>query len=414
VLAPYADLLRRPGTLRFSAAGFVQRLPMSMLGLGTVLFLTLRGESYAVAGAVSATGAITNAVLGPFLSRYIDRLGQHVVLPIIVAAALTFQITFISLVLLGAPVWTWFVAFGLGEGFVPNVGSIIRARWAYVLDVPRDVNTAFAFESVVDEIVFIAGPPVATLLAVGVVSWGSVGAAILLLALGTLLLLPQRSTEPPPAGPEHHEGRAAVRYPGVWLVFGVFLAVGAVFGSYEVVTVAFAAEQGDRQWTGLLLAVYALGSGVAGLVLGTLHLRASLVVQFRTYLIALALIGLPFPFVGSTPVLGLLSFVAGLTVAPTLITGMALTERLVPPQRLTEGLTVVMAGLTVGFAGGTSISGPIIDAHGASTAYWVFTSAAAVGALLTLAGSRHLGRALTAAETATAAGRPVGEPAPES
>ena len=40
--------------------------------------------------------------------------------------------------------------------------------------------------------------------------------------------------------------------------------MGSVFGSSEVVTVAFAAEYDVRGWTGLLLALYALGSGIAG------------------------------------------------------------------------------------------------------------------------------------------------------
>ena len=398
MLTPYVSLLRKPGTLRFSASGFVQRLPMSMLGLGSVLFLTLRGESYAVAGAVSAAGALANAGVGPFLSRYIDRFTQHRVLPIAVTLALMFQVAFVLLVLAEAPVWTWFVSFALGEACVPNVGSLIRARWAHVLNEPSDVRTAFAFESVLDEVVFVIGPPVATILAVSWVSWGAIGASIALLAVGTLLLVPQRATEPPAAGSEHHQGKAAIRYAGVPLVFAVFILVGGVFGGYEVTTVAFASEHGVRGWVGLLMALYAFGSGVSGLVLGTRHPTRSLSSQFRLAVVAMGIVGLPFPFIGSVPVLGVLSLLAGLAVAPTLITGMALTERLVPSSRLTEGLTVVIAGITVGFALGTSISGLIIDAHGASAAYAVLTVCAVLAAALTLAGTAYLGRSLLRAD----------------
>ena len=403
MLSPYASLLRRPGTLRFSAAGFVQRLPMSMLGLGVVLFLTLRGEPYAIAGTIAASGALASAAVSPFVSRYIDRLTQHRVLPVAVLVAVVLQSTFLVLVLGGAPVWTWYVSFALGEAFVPNGGSLIRARWAYVLDDETEVRTAFALESVLDEVVFVIGPIVATVLAIAWLSWGAIVASIVLLALGTLWLVPQRATEPPPAGIEHRDGKAAVRYAGVPLVFVVFVMAGGVFGSTEVSTTAFAAENDIRSWTGLLLACYALGSGVSGLLLGTIAPTRSLPKQLRLAVLAMAVVSLPFPFIGLPVVLGLMAFVSGFSVAPTLITGMGLIERLVPATRLTEGLTVAIAGLTVGFATGTAVSGPLIDAHGASAGFLVMVVCSLTAAVVTVLGTPHLERALRSAESAAPA-----------
>jgi predicted MFS family arabinose efflux permease len=405
VLTTYGSLLRRPGTLRFTLAAFVMRLPLSMLGLGVVLFLTLRGESYALAGGLAASAALANALVGPFVSRVIDRRGQHRVLPVVVSVSVVMQVAFVAAVLLDLPVWTWFVTLCVGEMFVPNVGSLVRARWAYVLDEPADVRTAFAFESVVDEVIFVAGPIVATALAVSVAQWGAVGAAIVLLVVGTLLLVPQRSTEPPPAGPEHHEGKAAVRYRGVPIVTAVFVLVGGVFGAFEVTTVATAEELGVRGWTGLFLAAYALGSGIAGLGLGAMHLRTSIAKQLRWFLLVLAVVSVPFPFIQSPLVLGVVCFVAGFAVAPSLINGFALIERLVPSQRLTEGLTVAMAGLTVGFAVGTSVAGPIIDTRGPSTAYLLLVACSVGAAAVAWAGARSLDRALAAADAASEEGQ---------
>ena len=398
MLSPYVSILRRPGTLLFSAAGFVTRLPMSMLGLGVVLFLTLRGEPYAIAGTIAASGALASAAVSPFVSRYVDRLTQHRVLPVAALVAVVLQSVFLVLVLGGAPVWTWYVAFALGEAFVPNVGSLIRARWAHVLDDEAEVRTAFALESVLDEVVFVIGPILATVLAVAWVSWGAIAASIVLLALGTLWLVPQRSTEPPPAGIEHRDDKAAVRYAGVPLVFVVFVLAGGVFGSTEVSTTAFAAEHDIRSWTGLLLACYALGSGIAGLVLGTLHPRIALPHQLRLTVLAMAVVSLPFPFIRVPVVLGVLAFLSGLAVAPTLITGMALIERLVPATRLTEGLTVGMAGLTVGFATGTAVSGPLIDARGASAGFLVMVGCSVTAAAVAVLGTPYLDRSLCGVE----------------
>ena len=43
-----------------------------------------------------------------------------------------------------------------------------------------------------------------------------------------------------------------------------FVATGAIFGAVDVVTVAFAEEQGHKAAASLVLAVYALGSCLAG------------------------------------------------------------------------------------------------------------------------------------------------------
>jgi predicted MFS family arabinose efflux permease len=179
-----------------------------------------------------------------------------------------------------------------------------------------------------------------------------------------------------------------------------------MFGGYEVVTVAFAAEHGARAAAGLLLAAYALGSGVAGLALGALHPRIPLPRQFLLALTGIAVVTLPFPLVGSLWLLGVLGFVAGLAVAPSLITGMALTEQLVPSSRLTEGLSMVVSGIALGFAVGASAAGLVIDARGASTAYLVVTVAAVTAGLVAWAGSGRLRRAYeasTAADEAAAA-----------
>ena len=51
------------------------------------------------------------------------------------------------------------------------------------------------------------------------------------------------------------------------------LALGILFGAAEVTTVAFADEQGAQGWAGVLLALWALGSLLAGLVTGAITWR---------------------------------------------------------------------------------------------------------------------------------------------
>src|SRR5215813_3989085 len=77
---PYLKLLRIPGALAFSSAGFVGRMSMSMYGLGTVLLIALLTGRYGQAGTVAAVGSVGYAVFGPVVATRVDRLGQRKVL----------------------------------------------------------------------------------------------------------------------------------------------------------------------------------------------------------------------------------------------------------------------------------------------------------------------------------------------
>ena len=77
---PFLEVLARPGAWRFSVAGAIGRMPMSMFGLGTVLLIASVTGSYGLAGIVAATGSVGYAVCAPQAARLADRLGQRRVL----------------------------------------------------------------------------------------------------------------------------------------------------------------------------------------------------------------------------------------------------------------------------------------------------------------------------------------------
>ena len=80
---------------------------------------------------------------------------------------------------------------------------------------------------------------------------------------------------------------------------------------------------------------------------------------------------LPMPLVGSMAVMGVVLFVAGFGVAPTLIALFSAIEQGVPARRLTEGIAISHTGLAAGLAPGAGLAGLVIDAHGASPSYLV-------------------------------------------
>src|SRR5690606_30469314 len=133
------------------------------------------------------------------------------------------------------------------------------------------------------------------------------------------LLRGQRVTEPPPGPRTGGREPSLLRNGAVLVLIGVSIGIGAIFGAIDVSVVAFAEEHGSKGTAGLLLAVFAAGSLVAGLGYGTRHWMSPLWQRFAIGTVALAVgVSLLF-FVLSVPVLLVVMAITGMTIAPTLI-----------------------------------------------------------------------------------------------
>jgi MFS family permease len=387
MLGPYGPLLRVQGAFSFSAMGFVARMPISMTGLGAVLLVSAETGRYGLAGIAAGVLSLSFALVSPLVARLVDRFGQAAVLRPALLVYAAAGVGFVAAVELGAPQWSWLLLAAVTGASGPNIGSMVRARWAGVLDDPVQRQTAFAFESVVDEVVFVTGPPLVTVLATAVSPPVGFLTAVILGLVGGLALATLTSTEPPVAAAG--EGRTSPRAllePGLVAVALTYVAVGTVFGAMDVVVVAFADEQGRIGLAGVVLAVYAAGSLLAGLVYGAVRWKRGLAGRFVITACAFGLAGLGFLLVDSLLLLTGLVFLAGVTIAPVLVSGMSLVESRVPRSSLTEGLAWTTAALTLGVTLGASVGGGAVDAVGAQASFVVQTVAAAASAVLAVAG----------------------------
>ncbi|MEV5280634.1 MFS transporter [Streptomyces sp. NPDC051994] len=390
--SPYRAIFAAPGSKGFSAAGLLGRMPLSMMGIGIVTMVSQLTGRYGLAGALSATLAMSAAVLGPQISRLVDRHGQRRVLRPATMVAVAAVAGLLVCAQQGAPDWTLFV-FAAGAGCVPSVGSMVRARWAEIYrGDAQNLHTAYSWESIVDELCFIVGP----ILSIGLsTAWfaeaGPLIAACFLVA-GVFWLTAQRATEPVPHPREHHTGRSALGSRGLQVLVATFVATGAIFGSVDVVTVAFADERGHKAMASLVLAVYALGSCMAGAVFGLLRLKGAASTRWLVGVCAMAVSMIPLQLAGNLPFLAVALFVAGLSIAPTMVTTMALVEQHVPRSRLTEGMTWTSTGLAVGVALGSSAAGWVVDASGAEAGYLVSVVAGTLAAAVAFLGYRRLRR----------------------
>ena len=385
----YLEIFRIRGARRFSAACFLGRMPMAMVGLGVILVVSAGTGKYAIAGAVSATGSLCYAFVAPQVGRLMDRFGQGRVLrPLIVAFAAS-SVAFILCAQLSAPLWTLFVTAAMFMSTLPSLGSVVRSRWSALLGDSPLLHTAFSFESVADELIFVTGPALVTILATQVVPVAGIAVAAVLAVTGTLLLIVQRGTEPP-AMPRQRRGGRALTTAGVPVLMVVFIGLGAMFGTMDVSTVAFASEHHEKALAGLILGTYAVGSATGGLWYGARRWQAPLHRRFLITLAGMVLGVAPLWALPSVPVLFGVIFLSGLSIAPTLIGGFSLIERKVPRRLLTEGMTLLSTAIGVGLAVGPPVAGRLIDAHGAHWGY-VFALACGTAALTAgLIGARRL------------------------
>ncbi|CCB74910.1 putative permease of the major facilitator superfamily [Streptantibioticus cattleyicolor NRRL 8057 = DSM 46488] len=384
----YGQLLRSPGAWTFLLPGFVARQPFAMLTIGIVLLVEHTSGSYGTAGAVSAVTGVSMALFAPQSGKLADRFGQSaVLLPGVLVHAASVALL-IALALGHAPLWALLAAAVPSGASVPQVGPMVRARWADRLGGTPLMATAAAFESVTDEFTFVIGPVLATALCTSVHPAAGLVAEAGLTLLGGLFFAAQRRTAPKP-GPrvagERGTRVSALSVPGVRVLAGAFLGIGAVFGGMQVSLTAFTQSIGEPGINGLLYGTFAAGNMLTGVVCGAIAWKSTPQRRLLTAYPLLALACTPLWALHSVPLLGGAGLLVGLCIAPSLITGYTLVETLVPASARTEAFTWLTGAVGLGQAAASTVAGQLADHLGPSTGFLVPLAGTAVAALVLVA-----------------------------
>ncbi|WP_405872268.1 MFS transporter [Streptomyces sp. NBC_00005] len=383
---PYRRLFAVPGARAFTVGNLLARLPMGMFSVSAVVMIAGVRGSYGLAGAVTATGLAATAAVAPWTARLVDRYGQaRIAVPATAFAALG-SLALLLCVRFDAPAWTLFAAYA-ATATTPNTGGMSRARWAHLLKGDESaLHTANSFEQAADELCFMLGPVLAAFLCgTFFPEAGTLVGAVLLLS-GMLLFAAQRSTEPPVR--RHARAKSPLRTAGMPQLLTICLVMGAVFGSMEVVTIAFADAQGHRSAAGVVLALQAAGSCAAGLLYGALRPTGPASARLPWCLAAMAAL-LPLPLLaaaltGSLPLLAGALLIAGMATAPTMVTTMTLVQQRTPEGRLNEGMTLAVTGLLGGIACGSATGGSLVDHLSPTAGFGVPATAAAMALTISL------------------------------
>jgi MFS family permease len=393
VFNKYKKVLALDGALSFTMAGLIARFPISMYGLGTVLLVQARTGSYFKAGVMAAAFAISAAVGGPITSRLADKFGQNKLIPVQLTIHVSALLLTIILILNDINLYVVVIFAIISGTSVPVIGPFVRARWKNISQNRQQQNTAFALESIFDEVIFIFGPPLVTFLCVTFYEASGLILAAILVTIGSTWLASQTKTQPEIHKINDARGRSAILYPGIFSIFLVYVLLGAVFGAAEVIAVAFSREKGSPELAGALITAWSVGSLVAGVVMGAIHFKNKLSNRFllASFFFAISLV--PLPFISTLPTLFFTLLISGLAISPVLISGYTLIGQLVPQNRLTEGFAWANTGAGLGLALASAIAGWVIDTSGAQVAFWVVAGAGILTFAITLLTFKDLKRA---------------------
>ena len=343
-------------------SNLVGRLPNGMGTLAITLFLRSGGASYARIGVLAAIYALATAIGGPLLGRLIDRAGQPRVL---LAGATGSAAGFAVLALAGAgrPVLAG-IAAGLAGALTPPLEPCLRSLWPDVLPDAGTVQTAYALDAALQEVVFVAGP----LLVVGIGAalspqaalWATAG----LVLLGTSLFVAAEPVRRWRAEPRLPDWAGPLRAPALRVLLAGLFGVGLALGVINIAFVGYADAHGRNGLAGILLGANALGALCGGLTYGGRAWPGSSTSRLPLLFGLLALGYGPLAAVlPPVPMTGL-AVLSGLFLAPTLACSFVVIGEVAPAGTLTEAFSWVITVFIVGSAAGSALAGPLLESAG--------------------------------------------------
>jgi MFS family permease len=394
----YLAVLRLPHARPLVLAALVGRLSNATGPLSVVLLVQEKTGSLALAGSASAAIALASGLLAPVRGRLVDRYGQRRCLA---PMALAFAAALTGLVAVAGPgpaAVAATVGLAAAAGAVaPPLGASMRVLWVNLVGQGPRLQTAYALDAVLDELLFVAGPLLAGALAtlygpaVGVLATGG------LAAVGTLGFVASPVSRAQAGSRADGAGRAgwagALAGPGLRTLVLSLAGVGAAIGIWEISLVGAAREAGAPEAASLSLAAWAAASGVGGLWYGARPWRRPAGQRYLALLALLVVAGAIMAAVGSPVALGAVVVLVGAVLAPLESSAYVLAAELAPAGTLTESGTWLNTAINVTAAAGLAVAGALVDQAGVPPTLAVACGCTAAGLLVALAGRDRLGAA---------------------
>lgn len=349
-----------------------------MANLAIILRVAGTTGTYARAGAVTACYVIGTAVMSPVLGRSADRIGRR---PVLLAAAGVNTLGLVSLAFV--PVRfavALFVLAAISGASVPPVSASIRSLWSTLVE-PELRSRIYALDATLQELTFIVGPTLVALL--GTV-WNPSAALVTCGVIGTVgttiaCVHPAIASRPIYTATDTRGANQTSKPPLRDLATTVAIVVLflSAIVMVEVTVVAFASHHRASHQSGLLLAVWSLGSMLGGFTFG--HRAAHHGDKALALLLAASAVSfLILTAASDIEMLYVLLLLAGVSIAPTFSCIYGLVGSLSLSGSSVEAFSWVASGIQTGAAFGAFLGGLLVDDVGT---HWTFVAAAGGAAL---------------------------------
>lgn len=350
----YRDVLRVPGAAQMLAGTLIGRLPCGMAPLAVLL----SADGRAVGASLAAVYPLASAVGGPLSARLVDRCGQRGALS---AGGAVSTGAFLLLAAVHGSLWWSVAAVAAAGAGRPPLEAALRSRWgsSAMMPSPAHRRTALVLDSGSQEVIYIAGPLLVTVIAQAAsASWAIVATAVAG-AVGTVVFVTAPHSRTCRANSPRGRGDwlGPVRVAGLRVLYASMACAGFSIGALTPVAVQAAHRFEAPALAGALPAALSAGAVMGGLLYGarpwrggTGHLLSVLSAVFTAGLLLLAIAPTSAAALGAV-------LAPGLAMAPLLGTGFVVTSALAPPGRTTEAHALLVAALDIGCATGTAAAG---------------------------------------------------------
>lgn len=378
LLGTFRDVLTVPRVWPVVASSLLARLPKGMVPLATVLLLHQATGSYAIAGATAALIAIGDAVSTPLQGRMVDRFGVRRVLAPLACIHVVGVAALLWFVAHGAPVGGLLVGAGVAGLGVPPVSGSVKAVWPRLVE-KSTLPAAYTVESLLQQLVFLAGPLLVAAVSTVAGPAMALGAAAGMVAAGTGWFV----AVAPATVRTGRRSSGALRVPTVSVLVVGTLLQSVAFGAIPVGLSAVALENHTAAFTGPVQAMLTFGGilgtfAPAGVPSKRVYVR--LTAGFAATLVPVAVLAArPSLLLAIGGVLA----VAGLFLTPIAATSYVLTEKATDASHRTEAFGWLSTGQAAGNAVGAALAGPLVDHAGPVLALAILPATVALAALVT-------------------------------
>ena len=350
-MGTYTKLWRTPGVARIVSSQLMARFPFGMMSLGFVIHIQQVHNSYAIAGIALGAETIGAAISGPVLGRNLGVFGVRRLI------AVTSVISASAVAVIGLtqapPLIMILLALVVGLTS-PPIQSAARTIYP-TLVAKKQMNAMFGLDATLQELIWVIGPVLATVLAAQFSSSFAVTtmAVLQLIGSGWFLLNKEVGTIQIPSSTSKMGGVLKNKIVLANVILGLLL-VGS-FAGVEVGTVGLL----DKGTAGLVIASLSLGSLLGGLLLGNRAKSRWALTQFSI----LILFGYSLAFIFPTSALWLAIcwFIAGIGIAPALGALGAIISVSLKMSETAEAFGWVNTGQLIGYSAAAALAGIAID-----------------------------------------------------